>query len=77
MVQLILALLSCSFGLLCQIGQLNSSFLRWKIANSDFPLYIFDNFPAIVNSVVLISHFLFSVVARKLSMTGSIRIFEN
>ena len=47
-----------------------------EIANSDFPLYIFDNFPASVNSVVLISHFVFSVVARKLSMTGSIRIFE-
>ena len=47
-----------------------------EIANSDFPLYIFDNFPAIVNSVVLIYYFMFSVVARKLSMTGSIRIFE-
>ena len=52
------------------------SFSTMEIANSDFPLYIFDNFPAIVYSVVLISYFLFSVVARKLSMTGSIRIFE-
>ena len=43
-----------------------------EIANSNFPLYIFDNFPAIVNSVVLISYLIFSVVARKLSMTGSI-----
>ena len=33
-------------------------------------------FPAIVNSVVLIFHFLFSVVARKLSITGSIQNFE-
>ena len=52
------------------------SFSMMEIANSDFPLYIFDDFPAIVNSVVLIFHFMFSVVARKLSMTGSIRIFE-
>ena len=47
-----------------------------EIAKSNFPQYIFDNFPAIVNLVVLISYFMFSVVARKLSMTGSIRIFE-
>ena len=46
-----------------------------EIANSNFPLF-FCHFPAIVNSVVLIFYFLFSVVARKLSMTGSIRIFE-
>ena len=52
------------------------SFSMMEIANSDFPLYIFDNFPAIVNSVVLIFHFMFSVVARKLSMTGSVRFFE-
>ena len=52
------------------------SFSIMEIANSDFPLYILDNFPAIVNSVVLFFHFMFSVVARKLSMTGSIRIFE-
>ena len=47
-----------------------------EIANSNFPLYIFDNFSSIVNSVVFLSYFLFSVVARKPSMTGSIRIFE-
>ena len=47
-----------------------------EIANSNFPLYIFDNSPAIVNSVVLIFYLMFSVVARKLSMTGSIRIVE-
>ena len=47
-----------------------------EIANSIFPLYMFDNFPAIVNSVVLISYLMFSVVAKKLSMTGSIRVFE-
>ena len=52
------------------------SFSLMEIANSDFPLYIFDDFPAIVNSVVLIFHFMFSVVARILSMTGSIRNFE-
>ena len=46
-----------------------------EIANSNFPLF-FCHFLAIVNSVVLIFYFLFSVVARKLSMTGSIRIFE-
>ena len=46
-----------------------------EIGNSNFPLF-FCHFSAIVNSVVLIFYFLFSVVARKLSMTGSIRIFE-
>ena len=53
------------------------SFSMIEIANSDFPLYIFDDFPSIVDSVVLIFQFMFSVVARKLSMTGSIRNFEN
>ena len=51
-------------------------FSTMEIANSNFPLYIFDNFPAIVNSVVLLFYFMFSVVARKLIMTGSIRIVE-
>ena len=46
-----------------------------EIANSSFPLF-FCHFPAIVNLVVLLLYFMFSVVARKLSMTGSIRIFE-
>ena len=46
-----------------------------EIANSNFPLF-FCHFSEIANSVVLIFYFLFSVVARKLSMTGSIRIFE-
>ena len=46
-----------------------------EIANSNFPLF-FCHFSEIVNSVVLIFYFLFSVVARKLSMTGSIRLFE-
>ena len=40
-------------------------------------MFFFKCFPAIANSVVLIFHFLFSVGARKLSMTGSIRNFEN
>ena len=52
------------------------SFSMMEIANSDFPLYTFAHFPAIVNSVVLLFHFMFSVVVRKLNMTGSIQIFE-
>ena len=52
-----------------------------QIANSKLRIAIsccfLKYFPAIVNSVVLIFHFVFSVGARKLSMTGSIRNFEN
>ena len=47
-----------------------------EIANRNFPLCLFDNFYRNCNSVVLILNLMFSVVARKLSMTGSIRIFE-
>ena len=69
----------------CSLGNTLSSisdgtalllFTMMEIANNDFPLFLSENFPAICYSIVLISFILFSIVARKPCMTGSIRIFE-
>ena len=46
-----------------------------EIANSNFPLF-FLSLSRYCDSVVLIFFSMFSVVTRKLSMTGSIRIFK-
>ena len=58
-----------------QDGSTRVLFCIWKLRIAISCCFL-KCFPAIANSVVLIFHFLFSVGARKLSMTGSIRNFE-
>ena len=66
--------LSSYFG----IRQLYSCpILYLEIANSNFPLFYSSTFPRLSISRSDSSLFVFSVGARKLSMTGSIRNFEN
>ena len=47
------------------------SFSLTEIANSNFPLSLFDNFPAIVIRLFCFLYLMFSVVAKKLSMIHS------
>ena len=59
-----------------QDGSTRVLFCIWKLRIAISCCFL-KCFPAIANSVVLIFHFVFSVGARKLSTTGSIRNFEN